>query len=106
MENCELAPCELMRALLGMRLAGVFDGLAGLVLGRSSGPDAMADGELDYQAAVQQALAGLACPVVLDADIGHVPPQWCLLNGAWARLEVSEGTALLQQCHPLPRAAG
>lgn len=96
LENAELAPYELLRALTGMRLAGVFDGLAGLVLGRSSGPEAAA-GELGYLDALQQALAGLHCPVVLDADIGHLPPQWCLLNGAWARLEVAAGTALLQQ---------
>ncbi|MEQ6290008.1 S66 peptidase family protein [Vogesella sp. GCM10023246] len=100
LENAELAPYELLRALSGMRLAGVMDGLAGLVLGRSSGPALAADGGLGYQDAVQQALAGLHCPVVLDADIGHVPPQWCLLNGAWARLEVRAGTALLQQSYP------
>ena len=97
LENCEMAPCELLRALTGMRLAGVFNGLAGLVLGRSSGPDAANPDELNYEEAVARALAGLACPVLLDADIGHVPPQWSLLNGAWALLEAGTGYATLTQ---------
>ncbi|WP_174873155.1 S66 family peptidase [Vogesella oryzae] len=97
LENCELAPYELLRALSGMRLAGVLEDLAGLVLGRSSGPDTTADCDLGYQDVLLQALAGLACPVVVDADIGHVPPQWSLLNGAWARLEVAAGRAQLRQ---------
>lgn len=97
LENCEMPPCELLRSLTGMRLAGVFDGLAALVLGRSSGPDAANPGDLTYDEAVARALAGLACPVLLDADIGHVPPQWTLLNGASVRLSLQGGTASLLQ---------
>ena len=101
LENCELAPCELARALTAMRLAGIFDGLAGLILGRSSGPEAQQAHELHYEEAVMQALDGLPCPLVLDADIGHVPPQWTLMNGAWATLHVQHGHATLaQHYHP------
>lgn len=101
LENCELAPCELARALTAMRLAGVFDSLAGLILGRSSGPEAAQPGDLQYEEAVMQALDGLPCPLVLDADIGHVPPQWTLMNGAWATLHVAHGHATLEQhYHP------
>ncbi|MGC0153611.1 S66 family peptidase [Chromobacterium vaccinii] len=98
LENCELAPCGVLRALAGLRLSGAMDGLAGLVLGRSNGPDA-ADGDaLDYEGALRAALDGLPCPVAIDADIGHVPPQWSLFNGAWAALEVfGEGRARLEQ---------
>ncbi|MBX9348417.1 LD-carboxypeptidase [Chromobacterium vaccinii] len=98
LENCELAPCGVLRALAGLRLSGALDGLAGLVLGRSSGPDA-ADGDaLSYEGALRAALDGLPYPVAVDADIGHVPPQWSLLNGSWATLEVfGEGEARLEQ---------
>jgi len=106
LENAELAPCELLRALTGMRLAGSFDGLAGLILGRSSGPHARYPDELGYEDAVLQALDGLPCPLVLDADIGHVPPQWTLMNGAWAELEVGPGHARLLQRHPDFNRAG
>ncbi|OWY38102.1 LD-carboxypeptidase [Xenophilus sp. AP218F] len=97
LENCEMNPCELLRALSGLRLAGVLDGLAGLVLGRSSGPDASGDNALSYAQALEFALAGLPYPVIIDADIGHLPPQWTLLNGAWAELEVVDGRARLRQ---------
>ncbi|AXE29873.1 LD-carboxypeptidase [Chromobacterium phragmitis] len=98
LENCELAPCGVLRALMGLRLSGALDGLAGLVLGRSGGPDA-ADGDvLGYEGALRAALDGLPYQVAVDADIGHVPPQWSLLNGAWATLEVfGEGEARLAQ---------
>ncbi|WP_047258303.1 S66 peptidase family protein [Chromobacterium subtsugae] len=102
LENCELAPCGVLRALAGLRLSGTLDGLAGLVLGRSMGPEAANAGALSYQAAVRAALDGLGCPVAMDADIGHAPPQWSLLNGAWTVLEVfGEGRARLSQ-RPAP----
>ncbi|WP_434631763.1 S66 family peptidase [Chromobacterium sp. CV08] len=98
LENCELAPCGVLRALAGLRLSGAFDGLAGLVLGRSNGPDAGDIDALSHEGALRAALDGLPCPVVIDADIGHVPPQWSLFNGAWAALEVfGEGRARLEQ---------
>ncbi|UTH75900.1 S66 peptidase family protein [Chromobacterium sp. IIBBL 290-4] len=98
LENVELAPCAVLRALAGLRLSGMLDGLSGLILGRSSAQDA-ADGQaLRYEDAVRAALDGLPYPVAIDADIGHVPPQWTLLNGAWAVLEVfGEGRARLSQ---------
>ncbi|POZ63492.1 S66 family peptidase [Chromobacterium alticapitis] len=98
LENCELAPCAVLRALAGLRLSGTLDGLSGLVLGRSGAQNA-ADGQaLRYEDAVRAALDGLPYPIVIDADIGHVPPQWSLLNGAWAILELwGEGRARLSQ---------
>lgn len=96
LENCELRPCELMRVLLGLRLSGALDGLSGLVLGRSSGPDAADAKALSYSGALEAALDGLPYPVIVDADIGHVPPQWTLMNGAWAELEVDAGQATLR----------
>lgn len=104
LENAELRPCSVLRALSGMRLAGCFNGLSGLVLGRSSAANASDERELSYDEAVALALDGLPCPVVLDADIGHLPPQWSLLNGAWARLEVTPGKARLEQWCEGPHA--
>lgn len=83
LENCELKPTALARALYGLRRAGWFHGLAGLLLGRSSAPDEVGFGYLD---ALHDVLDGLPCPVLLDADIGHQPPQLTLINGAWAEV--------------------
>lgn len=91
LENCELAPPALVRALSQLRLAGWFDGLAGLLLGRSTGPEATAADALRYEDALRQTLADLPCPVLFDLDIGHRPPQMTLINGARAEVRWGAG---------------
>src|SRR5690606_15494818 len=81
LENCELAPFDLGRTLSGLRLAGWLDGLSGLMLGRSSGPDAIGVSAhqtrdpYTYYDALCQSLADLPYPVLYDVDIGHRQPQ-------------------------------
>jgi len=36
-------------------------------------------------------------PVLYDLDIGHVPPQLAVVNGAPATVELTESTATLVQ---------
>ncbi|WP_189338791.1 hypothetical protein [Chromobacterium amazonense] len=38
---------------------------------------------------LEAARDGLPYWVEVDAGIGHVPPQWRLLNGAWAAWQVA-----------------
>ncbi|MFO1338886.1 MAG: S66 peptidase family protein [Burkholderiaceae bacterium] len=97
LENCELSPCEELRALVSLRLHGWFDGLAGLLLGRSAAPPADGPGRLDHEQAVRDALGGLACPVLLDLDIGHRQPQFTLVNGALAVCRYEAGGGSLAQ---------
>jgi muramoyltetrapeptide carboxypeptidase LdcA involved in peptidoglycan recycling len=94
LENCEMAPVELLRALWSLRLAGWFDGVSGVLLGRSAGPDVRDAQRLNYRAAVEAVLADLPCPVLLDLDIGHRQPQFTLVNGALAtvRFEGDNGS--------------
>ena len=44
-------------------------------------------------------LAELPCPVLVDLDIGHLPPQMVLVNGAWAKVlwSAAEGGQLKQR---------
>lgn len=90
LENCELAPCELLRALNSLRLHGWFGGLAGLLLGRSPAPEAQ--GDLSAQQVLQDALGALPFPVLTGLDIGHVPPQLALLQGGLATLHFDGAT--------------
>jgi muramoyltetrapeptide carboxypeptidase LdcA involved in peptidoglycan recycling len=82
LENAEMRPPELARALMSLRLHGWFEGVSGLLLGRDGLPEP--DGELGFTRvdAISLALDGLAVPVLLDLDIGHVPPQLALIQGA------------------------
>ena len=89
LENAEMSPTELVRALHRLRWAGWFDGLAGLLIGRSAAPDTTGADELRYAHALQRELGGLPCPVLVDVDIGHRPPQLMLVNGALADIDWS-----------------
>lgn len=94
LENCELAPGPAARALMQLRLAGWLDGVSALLLGRSQAPGAQGDA---YARELARCLGDLDLPVVFDADVGHVPPQWTLIEGALATLDVEDGVASITQ---------
>ncbi len=87
LENAEQSPTGVVRALLGLRAAGWLDGVAGVLIGRSAAPDSSKPEALRYADALRHALADLPCPVLVDVDIGHLPPQLLLVNGARAAVE-------------------
>jgi muramoyltetrapeptide carboxypeptidase LdcA involved in peptidoglycan recycling len=89
LENAELAPAGVARALQTLRWAGWFDGIAGLLVGRSSGPDGKGPDDLFQDAVLRRAFADAPFPVLVDVDIGHLPPQLVLVNGARAEVHWS-----------------
>lgn len=93
LENAEQSPTGVVRALLGLRAAGWFDGVAGVLIGRSSAPDSDKPEALRYADALHAALADLPCPVLVDVDIGHLPPQLLLVNGARAEVDFDAASA-------------
>lgn len=97
LENCELNPPTLARALWSLRRQGWFDGLTGLLIGRNSGPEALQADGLAYRDALNSALGELACPVLIDLDIGHKMPQFTLINGALATVSFADGRGVLLQ---------
>lgn len=93
LENCEQSPCEMLRTFHSLRLHGWFDGLAGVLLGRSAAPEVTVANRLNHAQATLDALGDLPCPVLVDLDIGHRQPQFTLVNGALAtcRFEADGG---------------
>lgn len=89
------------RHLHHLRYAGWFDHAVAVLIGRTSAPDSgsgtsgMTQGE-----AVLDALGGLGLPLVLDVEIGHVPPHLPLVNGALARVVADDETRQLAQEWP------
>lgn len=77
------------RMLHHVRLAGWLDAANAVLIGRSAGPDS--DG-FTHTDALRHALGDLEVPVLYDLDVGHVPPQLALVNGALATVEL-DGTA-------------
>ena len=97
LENAELKPFELARALRGLRHAGWFDHATGILIGRDPTNDDADPDAFGRSDAIEAALGGLCCPVILDMDIGHVPPQWSLVQGARALLDWHGDSATLTQ---------
>lgn len=97
LENAEMHPPGLLRALLALRHLGWFDELAGVLIGRSAGPSPSAPDRLSYTDALTAALADLRCPVLFDVDIGHLPPQLTLINGALAEVSFADGRGSIVQ---------
>jgi muramoyltetrapeptide carboxypeptidase len=89
LENAELSPTAWVRALHGLRWHGWLDGLAGVLVGRSAAPDTTGADQLRYAQALHDSLGHLPCPVLTDVDIGHLPPQMLLINGALAHVQWS-----------------
>lgn len=54
------------------------------LIGRSAGPNTELPTQQSYTDALRSALGDLLIPVIYDVDIGHIPPQMTLVNGAQA----------------------
>lgn len=85
LEAAEDGATSICRNLHGLRHAGWFDDARAVLIGRTSAPDSAG---MTQRAAVLDALGPLDLPLVLDVEIGHVPPHLPLVNGASATLIV------------------
>ncbi|CAG9295702.1 S66 family peptidase [Celerinatantimonas diazotrophica] len=96
LENVEMAPSVYKRALQSLKYKRVFDKCSGLLIGRSAVLDSCGK-EISTEQALLAVTDSLNIPVVYDVDIGHLPPNLTLFNGAYAEVNVStEGGELIQ----------
>lgn len=94
LEAAEDGAAAICRNLHGLRLAGWFDHARAVLIGRTSAPDHDLMSQRD---AVLDALGRLDIPIVFDLEIGHVPPQLPLVNGALATLTIDGDTHQIEQ---------
>ncbi|MCW2777872.1 MAG: Peptidase LD-carboxypeptidase [Frankiales bacterium] len=94
LEVAESSALDACRMLHGLRLAGWFDAATCVLLGRTSAP---ASGGFTQDDAVRSALGSLPVPVLLDVDLGHVPPQLSLVDGALATVTWEPGGGTVVQ---------
>ncbi len=83
LENCETNAPEACRMLHQFKLAGWFEQANGVLLGRTGAADAH---NFTQDEVIADALGSLDIPVIYNMDIGHVPPQLLLVNGALAEV--------------------
>ncbi len=97
LENVEMSPANLARTILNMKFRGVFSNINGLLLGRSTVVDSDNKDDLTYYEVLERHLVDLGIPVMIDLDIGHVPPNLTLINGALVTVELDDGGSIHQQ---------
>jgi muramoyltetrapeptide carboxypeptidase LdcA involved in peptidoglycan recycling len=97
LENVEMSPFDLTRSILTMSFHGVFEVIDGLLLGRNMRTDSKNSEDLHYLDVLNNHLKNKKIPVIYDMDIGHFPPNLTLINGAQARVKLSNGLSYIHQ---------
>lgn len=88
LESCEMNASDIYRHLWQMKQCRWFDNTNGILLGRAAGYAASKNFELID--ALTSIFSEMNIPVIYDVDIGHVPPQMTLVNGAFANVTYNE----------------
>ena len=84
------------RMLHHLRLAGWFDRATGILVGRRPARPTRRTTRSSTHSGTRS--APLDVPVLYDLDLGHVPPQLKLVNGALAEVTIdASGTGTLVQ---------
>jgi muramoyltetrapeptide carboxypeptidase len=80
------------RALSHLRLAGVLNRIAGLMIGQfTEMRKGTGDGALGFDEVLEHYIVPLGIPAAYGFPIGHVDEQWTIPVGARARLDVNAG---------------
>ncbi|MCD8300446.1 MAG: LD-carboxypeptidase, partial [Clostridiales bacterium] len=86
LESCDLNPMGIRRALWQLEQAGWFTHLAGFLIGRP-----LCHGDvflgMDQYNAVTGILSKYGVPILMDLDIGHIPPSMPLICGSYAEVD-------------------
>ena len=95
LEACDLNPLSIIRGLWQLKNAGWFDTAKGFLIGRSLHyPDEVLG--TNCLKAYVDTLKEFNVPVVLDLDIGHLPPQMPIISGAVGHVKVSGNAVVLE----------
>lgn len=89
LESFDLGSEALVRGLWQLKEAGWFENSSGFIFGRPAMYHT--DTNTSYEEAVRSVLGELNLPIILEADIGHKPPQFTMMNGAIACISSFQG---------------
>ena len=81
--------------LTHLALAGVFEGVAGVVFGRCRGCAPESTQDFSLLEVYQQHILPLGVPAFMDAAIGHVTPKLTVPFGVEAELDADAGSIRL-----------
>lgn len=89
MEACDYSAMDLRRTLQIFKYCGWFKYAKGFIFGRPYhyGEDYMG---VSFEQAVLDILAGYGLPIIMDADIGHLPPAMPIISGSCAAIRCGD----------------
>ncbi len=90
----ELSAEEFYRTLFQMRQANWFKYIKGIIVGRVAIPRNSYE-DFTYQIALKRMFKDL--PIIMNADIGHVPPKMTIINGSIAHITCKDGKGAIKQ---------
>lgn len=93
LESCELTGEQIRRGLFELKESGWFKYVKGFVFGRYGIYSSVYN--LDYYQIIKSCLNELNVPIIVDADIGHKPPQLTVINGLNAKIISKNSKAIL-----------
>lgn len=91
LEACDLNLMGIRRAMWQMEHAGWFKNCSGFLIGRPLNGMGAEDFGIDHYQAVCEMLYQYQVPVLMDLDIGHLPPMMPLVCGSMAQV-TSDGS--------------
>lgn len=94
LESVGMDAAQIYRALWQMKQNQWFEKCNGILIGRAGLYENLGDFALED--ALQDAFIDLNIPIFYDVDIGHMPPQLTLINGAMAEIEIATGKGILK----------
>lgn len=89
LEVFEMSTSTMFLTLWQMKEAGYFENCNGIIFGRPL--FIRNDYGIDFNQTVKDVLGNLDIPIICDADIGHVAPQFAMVNGAILEVTSQEG---------------
>ncbi len=93
-DNCELSMEDMVRTLWKFKDNGWFQYTTGIILGRSA--TSYSNMGITLEDALNRVLGDLDLPIIIDADIGHVPPRMTIINGAYTMVYCKDGKGTLE----------
>ncbi len=94
LDSCDYTTPQYDRALHQLRFSGWFDHTSAVLIGRTGAKQIE---DLSQRGALRDALSDLKIPIFYDVDVGHLPPQMLLVNGALANLKFGPNVKSVRQ---------
>lgn len=96
LEACDLNVMSIRRALWNLDAAGWFKQAKGFIIGRPLASWKQEMMGLDQYNAVTGILGKYKVPIIMDADIGHLPPAMPIISGALGKVFVENENILVE----------